>query len=478
MQATVFKKYDIRGIVDQDLIIADSYRLAQAIVTYFKQQQPPVTTLIVGMDGRIHSLAIKEHVCRALQDMGINVIFLGVCPTPLFYFANEILDAQGGTATSGGIMITASHNPKQYNGFKLMLNKKSVFDREIQAIKELFFSQQQFAQAEKPGFYTEHSVLEAYIDTLTQQFAHLKNKSFKAILDCAHGATAVVIPELVQRMGWNQVQVLYGTIDGNFPAHEANPTTQENMQELQELIKARTDTIGIGFDGDGDRMAAITEQGTLVCAGDELTYLFCQAIKDAVGPCTIVVDIKCANALLQKFKEWNVDYTLTPCGIGYVRQAMRTNNAVLGGELSCHFCFKDRYFGYDDGIYAMMRLFELLYHAACPLHALHAQLPARFCSSEIRLHCDHEQPTKIVAAVKLALPQTPENTLITIDGIRLEVPYGCATVRASNTEPIVSIRFEGTSTENLDRITHEFYTLLLPYFDGAYLMKHLKHTES
>lgn len=472
MQASVFKKYDIRGIVGQDLIIKDSYRLAQAIVTHFKHQNPALTTLIVGMDGRTHSPAIKEQVCRALQDMGINVIFLGVCPTPVFYFANEMLNVPG------GIMITASHNPKQYNGFKLMLNKKSVFDREIQAIKELFFSNEQFAQAEKPGSYTEHSVLDAYINTLTQQFAHLKNKQFKAILDCAHGATAVVIPELVKHMGWNNVQVLYGTIDGNFPAHEANPTAQENMRELQELVKNSTDTIGIGFDGDGDRMAAITEQGTLVCAGDELTYLFCQAIKDKTNTCTIVVDIKCANALLQKYKEWHIDYTLTPCGIGYVRNAMRANNAVLGGELSCHFCFKDRYFGYDDGMYAMMRLFELIDNAGCSLHTLYEQLPARFCSREIRLHCDHTHPTTIVAAVQLALIPQPENTLITIDGIRLETPYGCATVRASNTEPIVSIRFEGTSIENLDHITHEFYTLLLPHFDGAYLMKHLKNTES
>jgi phosphomannomutase/phosphoglucomutase len=461
---TVFKKYDIRGIVDHELFIDDTYRIAQAIATYFRQQQPTLTSLIVGMDGRIHSPQIKQQVCTAIQDMGINVIFIGVCPTPAFYYANQVLPA------AGGIMITASHNPKEYNGLKLLLNKINVFDQEITAIKDLFFSDHQFLPAHRHGNYQEHDIISAYINFLESQFAALKHSTLTAVIDCAHGATAAVIPQLVQRMSWKNVKLINDYVDGNFPAHEANPTIDDNIKDVQQRIKITPNCVGIGFDGDGDRMVAVTEQGTPV-RGDECYTLFAQALAEEIGPFTLVVDIKCANALLRLLQSHALNYILAPCGVGFVRNEMRKHHALFGGELSCHYCFNDRYFGYDDGIYAMMRLFELITTRKTTLQHRYAQLPTRYFSPELRIHCAPEKKWTIVEQVKKEVASYPNSSLITIDGIRLEVPHGCVTLRASNTEPLISLRIEGTNQKNLDTLIQEFYTLLVPHVDRTTLAK-------
>jgi len=466
---SVFKKYDIRGIVNQDLIIDEIYQLTRAIATYLKQQEPVLNTLIVGMDGRTHSAAIKEHVCAALQDHGINVIFIGTCTTPAFYYANEILNA------SGGIMITASHNPKEYNGLKIRLNKENVFDQEIVTIKNIFFANHAYSHANVHGTYQEQDVITPYILLLEYQFKHLKNIQLKAIIDCAHGATATIIPTLVKRMGWNNMQVLYGTIDGTFPAHEADPTKEENILELRNLVRQQPETVGISFDGDGDRFLALTENGAML-RGDELSTIFCQAIKKELGSFKLAIDIKCSSVLLAQLHAWELEYILTPCGVGFVRKAMQKTTALFGGELSCHFCFADRYFGYDDGIYAMMRLIEFLTLTQKSLQEVSDQLPARFCSPELRINCTNDQKFAIVEQIKQQVSTYPNSRLITIDGIRLELPNGCITLRASNTEPVLSLRFEGSNQKNLDLITREFSTLLLPHFDRAYLEKTLNLT--
>lgn len=465
----VFKKYDIRGIVDQELFINDIYRITQATAQYFRQEQPALTTLIVGMDGRTHSPEIKKLVCAALQDLGINVIFIGTCPTPVFYYANQVL------AAAGGIMITASHNPKEYNGLKLVINKINLFDQAIVAIKELFFSNQHFTLAPQRGTYQEQDIITPYISFLENQFNALKNNNFTAIIDCANGATGTVIPELVNRMNWKNVTLINSTVDGTFPAHEANPTIDENIREIQEFITQkkngeRTNCVGIGFDGDGDRMVAVTENGTPI-RGDECYTIMGQALAQEHGPFSMVVDIKCANSLLDLLRSLGITCYFAPCGVGFVREKIRNHNALFGGELSCHYCFNDRYFGYDDGMYAMMRIFELIITKKTTLQTRYEQLPARYFSPELRIPCSQEHKWDIVAAVKQNVASYPDSTLITIDGMRLETPCGCATLRASNTEPLLSLRIEGTNQENLDMLMQEFYTLLLPHVDRTILTK-------
>lgn len=467
MHASIFKKYDIRGIVHQELAIDQVYRLTKAIVHYFKMQNPELKTIVVGMDGRTHSPAIKDHVCNAIIDSGTDVVFIGTCPTPLFYFANETLDVQA------GIMITASHNPKAHNGFKLVLNKKSVFDQEIVTIKNLFFSDLSFSQTRQKGFFSQQNIIPTYVNILAHQFKHLQDQPVPVIIDCAHGATAAIIPTLVQVMGWNNAQLMYATVDGEFPAHEADPTKEENMHDLRQELRMHPGFFGVSFDGDGDRFAAITEDGLLV-RGEELIAIFCKEIHEQQGQFTLVTDIKCANAIVNQLRDWQLQQVFTPCGIGFIRAAMRKHKALFGGEISCHYCFADRYFGFDDGIYAMMRLIEILVKAQVPLQAHYDALPARFYSPELRLSCDNEQKFSIVESIKQQLSQRPEIQLNVIDGIRAEFPYGCATIRPSNTEAVVSARFEGSTPQNLDLLIDEFYMMLVPHFDRTYLRSVLK----
>ena len=462
--ASVFKKYDIRGVVGDELIVDEIYHIVRCIAVYFKQCDQSLSTLVVGRDGRIHSPDIHKHVCAALQDSGINVLDIGVCPTPVFYYANNQL------AVSGGIMITASHNPKQYNGLKLMLHNKNVFGEEIEVIKDLFFSGVVPERSVTRGFCQVCDILSPYIDFLVTQFASLKARPIRAVIDCAHGATAAVIPELVKRMKWDLVKILHGKIDGTFPAHEADPTKDEHNSDIRRLIQSFPEYFGIGFDGDGDRMAAVTQQGVLV-RGDELTALFCRAIHRERGPFALAVDVKCSRVLLEEFKKRDITYTLTPCGVGFLRTVMREKACLFGGEISCHFCFNDRYFGYDDGIYAMLRLFEFIDTCGADLHTCYASLPERFCSPELRIACPHEQKWRIVDQVKDQIQRWPGGTLITVDGIRLELDRGCITMRASNTEPVLSVRFEGSTQKNLDDLKREFYMLLSSYIDRTYLVR-------
>lgn len=467
MLASAFKKYDIRGIVGNELTIDAMYQLTIAIAQYFKQQCPHATTVIVGMDGRTHSPAIKEQVCRALIDSGLSVYAIGIVPTPLFYFANHILNAQA------GIMITASHNPKDYNGLKLMLEKVSVFDGGIQEIKSRYFSAPTIPEKTVPGSYLELNLNETYIHFLMRQFSHLKNSPISVVFDCAHGATATIVPALVKAMGWHNAHILYGTLDGTFPAHEADPSKEEAMHDLQKFIAQHPAYCGIGFDGDGDRMAAVTEEGIRV-QGDEHGAIFCQEIGKNIPHCHLIADVKYANAILNTYSQAGMTCTLTPCGVGFVRQAMRAHNAAFGGEISCHYCFADRYFGFDDGIYAALRLLEILHNHNQPLQNLYNALPERYCSAELRLQCSHEAKHTIVKELHNRLALQSDLTISTIDGIRVSNNYGCASIRPSNTEPILSARFEGTSKKNLDRIIDEFYMLLLPYFDEKYLTMTLK----
>lgn len=446
------------------------YGLAQAIALYFRQQNPEVRAIAVGMDGRSHSPQIKELVCNALIDCGFDVIFVGICPTPVFSFANETLEVQA------GIMITASHNPKAYNGLKIFLNKKYVFNEGIQEIKKIFLDSQTHptCPCTRKGIYSQQEIIPTYVNILFHQFKHLKDLPIPIVIDCAHGAAAAVIPTLINVMGWTNARLLYATVDGEFPAHEADPTKEKNLTALKKEIKKNDGFFGVSFDGDADRMAAATEHAITITSGDELAAIFCDAMRQEYGDFAVITDIKCSNAIASQMKGWRLKHIMTPCGIAFVRNAMHEHGAIFGGELSCHFCFADRYFGFDDGIYAMMRLVEAMVKSSKTLQELYEALPARYCSPELRIECTHEQKFEIVESLKKQLLNRPNIYLNSIDGIRAEFHHGCASIRPSNTESVVSARFEGSSQQNLDLIMDEFYMLLVPHLDRAYLRSVLK----
>jgi phosphomannomutase/phosphoglucomutase len=456
MKDVIFRQYDIRGIVGSELVIEEVYPLTQAILYYFKQRNPQLKTVAVGADGRIHSPAIKKEMLRAIQDAGFTVADIGTCPTPVMYFTlyNFPVDA--------GLMITASHNGKEYNGIKICLGKDSVAGASIQEILQLYKNKKGILSDVK-GSVTVIPAIETYINWVKNHFQDLIGYSIKVVIDCGNAAAGAVLPQLAQMMRWPNVQLLYPDVDGNYPHHEADPTVEKNMADAKKIMQQQNLDIAIGLDGDCDRMAAMTKSGELV-QGDKLLAVFSQPLAKKYPGMAVVFDIKCSSALADLLKSWGAKPCMSPSGHSIIKQEMKKNKAILAGELSCHFNFADRYFGYDDGIYAILRLFEILKESNKSLDELLTIFPKRFSIPEVRIVCSEQQKWPIVDYVKQHFQSRKDAELLLIDGIRVTFPFGWAIVRASNTQPVICVRFEADSANNLQRIKDDFMIPLSKYF--------------
>ncbi|KKP22597.1 MAG: Phosphomannomutase [candidate division TM6 bacterium GW2011_GWF2_28_16] len=467
MKNVIFREYDIRGLVDKEFTIQESYILAQAIVTYLKNKNPQINSLIVARDGRNHSPAIRDNIIKAITDMGINVLDIGICPTPVFYFALF------NTNIKSGIMITASHNPAQYNGMKICLDTKSVYGSQIQEIKNICETKNFYINNLKNlGTVTFQDINSPYINWLSDNFAHLKNYEINALIDCGNATGGVIIPELIKKMGWKNVKALYENLDGNFPNHEADPTNIKNMQDIFNLLKTDNNLeLGLGLDGDCDRMSPMTKTGFLV-PGDQLLAIFAQKILLQYPGAPIVFDIKASSGLIELLQKWGANDQICASGHSLIKQKLYDTNAKLAGELSCHFFFNDKYFGYDDGIYAILRLFEIIKESGKSLDKLLEIFPKKESSPEFRIACKEEDKEKIVNHVKDTFKQNKEYSSLTIDGIRATKTNSWGLVRASNTQPVICLRFESSTKDDLNNIKKEFYEALKPYFN----LKELRDT--
>jgi len=457
MHDSLFRAYDIRGLVGEQLQLDKVNDLAQAIISYFLAEKTDLQSIIVGMDGRTHSPTIKESVIQAATKLGINVVDIGVCPTPTFYFA---LFTSG---VSSGIMITASHNPGNYNGMKLCLETKSVWGEQIQKIKHLYKAKEFAPNASQQGTVSTYDAKQHYITWLTDHFSHLQGKAVNAVIDCGNGAGGAIIPDLIKQMDLKNVYLLYPEVDGTFPNHPADPTRKENMADVERLLKGQGSYhVGIGLDGDADRMAPMTKSGRLV-PGDQLLALYSKKIVANHPGAAVVFDIKSSEALVQALNEMGAVPCVAPSGHSIIKAYLREKKAKLAGELSCHFFFNDRYFGYDDGIYAALRLFELLDESDSSLDDMLEQLPKRVSSPEYRIACKEEEKVAIIKHVEKTLQQK-NMTLLTIDGVRASTPYGWGLVRASNTQAVICLRFEAASADGLVKIENDFIDALRPYY--------------
>lgn len=465
----IFREYDIRGVVDTEIPITQTKPLATAILTYFLKQNPNMKKIVVGMDGRTHSPSIKKIVIETATALGLNVVDIGLCPTPVFYFSLFNTD------TASGMIITASHNPGQYNGIKICLDKKSVWGKQIQEIKKIY-EEQKFYQnkTNKKGSVSQYDANGNYIKWLSDHFNHLKNLSIDAVIDCGNGTAGAIWPTLIKTMQWKNTKLLYEQIDGTFPNHEADPTTPKNMRDVKEiLIKDKKYKIGLGLDGDCDRMNPMTKSGYLV-PGDKLLALYAKEIAQKFHKAPIVFDIKSSQALIQALESYGAIPCIAPSGHSIIKDHLRKNNAKLAGELSCHFFFNDRYFGYDDGIYAALRLFELLEQSDQTLDEMLATLPQKVSSPEYRIACAEKDKTAIVDHVKAIFAKYEQAKLLTIDGVRAQMPYGWGLIRASNTQPVICLRFEAGTPQDLAHIRSLFTQALEPYFTHQQLKEHLE----
>jgi phosphomannomutase/phosphoglucomutase len=480
MTDNIFREYDIRGIVGKQIKLGKISQLTKAILTYFLRKDKSLKNIIVAMDGRTHSPEIKKKVIKAATEMGINVTVIGICPTPVFYFSLFNKPIKNGSLITSGIMITASHNPKEYNGFKICFEKKSVWGKEIQEIKKIYKSGNFGPRSPRvrsvcAGKITFRNVLGEYIEWMKIHFSHLKNLNINAVIDCGNGTAGTVFPKLIKEMGWKNVKLLYEKVDGNFPNHEANPTTPKNMLTVKNMLQEdETLEVGLGLDGDSDRMNPMTKSGYLV-PGDQLLALYTKKIMvnhKKTTPVKVVFDIKSSAGLIEALESYGAIPHIAPSGHSIIKEHLYQTKAKLAGEISCHFFFNDRYFGYDDGIYAALRLFELLYETKQNLDELIATLPKKVSSPEYRIECSDENKNLIVEHAKKIFAARSDVELLTIDGARATMKEGWGLIRASNTQPAICLRFESETIDGLKKIESEFINALKPYFSKKFLQEY------
>ena len=466
INSSIFRQYDIRGIVHKDFSAKDSFCIAQSIIEYAKEQNIKLTTLVVGRDARVHSEEIFEHFVQGCKTLGINIVNIGVVATPVLYFTLNT------TGYAHGVMITASHNPAEYNGFKICFNAKSLYGKAITRIGEIASNGYIATPAAVPGSTKSYDALSKYINYLTFEFAHLTNIETPVIFDCNSGPAALIIPSLISKLAWKNAKTLHEVIDGTFPYQKPDPTVEKNGQILKQKLTAATkSTLGIAFDGDADRMSARTETGELVSGDTMLAILTKQVLQDFPNA-HVVFDIKSSNSLAQTILKYGGIPIMSPTGHSNIKVSMAEHNALLGGELSGHFFFADRSFGYDDGIYAALRLIEHLWLSKQTLTESSNEIPKSICTPELRIPCPERNKAAIIEAVTSFFETTKDAKIITMDGIRIEKNYGWGMLRASNTEPLLSLRFEGETNDGLQHIKNDFLEILETCMNKEDLTKH------
>ena len=462
---TIFRKYDIRGIVNKDFTAEESALIAHGIWKYAKEQNIQLRTIVVGRDARVHSAEIFKNITTALKSLGVTIIDIGIVTTPILYFTIHT------TPDAHGIMITASHNPGEYNGFKICFNKKSLHGPAIERLKELTPQTLPQHHGEYNGTTLTYDALSRYIDGLALDFEYLSNKKMHIIFDCNHGPAALVIPKLIEKLKWKNCSAIHTTLDGTFPHQKPDPTVEKNGIILKEhLSKQTAPTIGIGFDGDADRMSARDESGALV-SGDILLALMSKNVLAHFPNARIVFDIKSSSALSKMIINNGGTPIMSPTGHSNIKVTMAQHKALLGGELSGHFFFADKSYGYDDGIYAAMRLIELLDETENSLQHELKQIPESTCSPEFRIPCAEEEKEKIITSMNSFFKDAENTKLSAIDGIRIENEFGWGLVRPSNTEPVISLRFEGTNIESLNIIKKDVYGVLEKHLSKEVLLE-------
>jgi phosphomannomutase/phosphoglucomutase len=435
MDPTIFREYDIRGIVDKDLNEEISFMIGKGFGSYLVRQGR--NSLAIGRDVRLSSKRLKDAVIEGVISTGLKAIDVGELPTPCLYFS--VINLK----TDGGIMITASHNPPEYNGFKLREGEQAVFGEGIQEIREII-EKGRFEQGK--GKKKEVNTVPAYIAAVKERIK-LK-RGVKVVVDAGNGTAGPIATRLLKDLGCTLYE-LYCEPDGNFPHHIPDPTVEANLVDLSQKVREEKAEIGIGYDGDADRLGAVDEKGNVLW-GDQLLTIFAQEILKR-GPANIIFDVKCSQALIDTIKRYKGTPVMWRTGYPHIQSKMRETNAPVAGEMSGHMYFADNYFGYDDGIFASCRLLEILSHyEEKGVSHLLSEVPAYLSTPEIRTECSEEDKFKIVQEVKEFFCQRYET--IDIDGIRIIFDDGWALIRASNTQPLLVLRFEAKTQKRLEEI--------------------------
>ena len=451
--ASIFKAYDIRGVVPTTLNedVARAIGRAFGVAALAEGER----VVAVGRDGRLSGPALSQALIAGLVDAGVDVIDVGMCTTPMLYFAAS-------TLCTSGIMVTGSHNPKDYNGFKMVLAGRAIYGPEIQALRATIEAQSW--QLTGAGQVRQADVLEAYTARIVGDVKLAR--PVKIVVDCGNGVAGATAPGIFRALGC-EVLELFSEVDGNFPNHHPDPSKPENLRDVVKALQETDAELGLAFDGDGDRLGIVTKDGQTIYP-DRQMMLFAKDVLSRVPGGTILFDVKCTQRLAPAIREAGGVAEMYKTGHSLVKARMKEVNSPLGGEMSGHIFFKERWYGFDDGTYAGCRLLEILSREQDPSAVLNA-LPTSFSTPELNVACAEGEPHALTAQLQALAPEVlaAPAQISTIDGLRVDWEDGFGLIRASNTTPVLVLRFEGHTPEALQRIEAQMLALLERVKPGA-----------
>ena len=440
---SIFREYDIRGIVPEQINEFSIKAIASAIARKCSDER--VNELALGRDGRLSGEDILKLLSKELQSLGINIVNVGIVTSPLLYFAAKKLTSKS------GVMITGSHNPKNYNGFKIVIN-----DLPVSGIEMLDLISNK-PDSKNIGFeIVKTDLMDEYIEEVKSQ-ASKNSKKIKVVIDCGNGSAGEIAPKLMRALG-HEVVELFCEIDGNFPNHHPDPGKVENLQDLIESVKEEEADLGIAFDGDGDRLGVVSNLGEIIYP-DQLMMIFSRSVLQNSKTKEIVFDVKCTNLLAEIITEAGGIPIMSPTGHFHIKNTIKKTNAPLAGEMSGHIFFNDAWYGFDDGHYSAFRLIEVIKNSSSSLSTMFDQLPKAFSTPELNINVNEEEKFKIVEDF-VSQSDFGEGKKITIDGLRVNFNDGWGLLRASNTTPKLVLRFEANSPERLNEIQNLFLNQL------------------
>ncbi|CBL44105.1 Phosphomannomutase [gamma proteobacterium HdN1] len=436
----IFRAYDIRGVVNQELTPAVACAIGGAIGAMAKLAGQ--SKIVVARDGRLSSEALTQGLIEGLIGAGLRVVDIGMVPTPVLYYATQTLDTQS------GVVVTGSHNPPEYNGFKVVIAGVALAGSQIQELRKHI---EAGVPTNMSGTYERYEILKAYRNRITNDV--VLAKPMRIVLDCGNGVAGVVAPEILDRIGCT-VTTLFGEVDGNFPNHHPDPSIEENLAALIAKVRETGADLGVALDGDGDRIGIVTKQGQIIWP-DRLLMLFARDLLSRNPGADVVYDVKCTRDVVDLVSSMGGRAILSATGHSLMKAKMRETGAVVGGELSGHIFFNDRWYGFDDGVYAAARLLEILSMEPFEADEIFAEFPVRASTPEIKIALSDARKF----AVMDALAERGEfegGNMVKVDGIRVDYPDGWGLIRASNTTPCLIARFEGHDDAALQRIMQIF----------------------
>jgi phosphomannomutase/phosphoglucomutase len=433
LKPTIFREYDIRGIADLELANEDVELLGRAIGGYLQRRTG--RRVNVGRDVRLSSPRLRDALVRGLLASGCDVTDLGIVPTPLLYYSAFRLPSDG------GVMITGSHNPPEYNGFKIVCGSSTIYGEEIQEIRRILEANELPSGA---GRLSTADIVTPYVEEIASQFCFARR--VRVVLDAGNGVAGPVMHRILERLNVEAIELFFD-MDGRFPNHHPDPTVERNLRHLIERVRAEKAELGVAFDGDADRIGAVDENGQVVW-GDQLMLIYAREILQRKPGATFIGEVKCSQVLYDEIERLGGRAIMYRTGHSLIKAKMKEEHAELAGEMSGHMFFADRYYGFDDALYAACRLIEIVAASGKPLSAQLAGLPKMVSTPEIRVDCPDEIKFDVVRQVTEAFRKT--HRVVDVDGARVIFEKGWGLVRASNTQPVLVLRFEAADEQTLN----------------------------